>query len=550
LWAGEAPVAKNQRPLHEFIDEHIATRWKTQGLKPAKMAADAEFLRRVCLDLTGIIPTSDAARTFLDDDSPEKRQKLIDQLLDSPEYAMHMARVVDVMLIERRIATIRSYDVTTEKWREYLAASFAENKPWDQLVREILSSDGTDPITGPAAKFYLSRSVKPDLLTRDVGRLFLGMDLQCAQCHDDPRYEDYKQADYFGIHAFLGRLSLFHDKETKQTLLAEKAEGKVTFTSVFTGTKGETNPRLPGGERILDPELQKAEQYKVAPASGVRAVPKYSRRLQLARQLPRRETTGFSLNIVNRLWAHMLGRGLVEPLDLRHAKNPPSHPELLDLLARRFETMNYDIKALLRELALSRTYQQASLLPKDVSRLPANSFAVAPLRALSPEQLAWSLLQANGRLSAHLQATDRRLKEEDPQHYDTLRHTWKWKKTAYNKFERDVNSTALVFAVMPGNPEGSFAPTVDQALFLLNGDKLLAALKPDSGTLIDRLVKQESPDNVAEELSLSIFSRRPSTDEIAEVRNLLTEDSKDKRVESIRQLVWGKLLSAEFRLNH
>ncbi len=550
VWADEKPVIRNDRPLHELIDEHIESGWTAKSVQPAEMASDAAFLRRITLDVTGVVPTSDDARAFLNDDSPNKRQRLIDQLLDSPEYALHMARVMDVMLTERRIATIRSYDVPATNWREYLAASFAENKPWDQLVREILSGDGTDTAIGPAAKFYLSRDVKPDLLTRDVGRLFLGVDLQCAQCHDDPRYPDYKQADYFGIYAFVSRLSLFHDKEKKQTLLAEKAEGNVTFTSVFTGTKGETNPRLPGGEMILDPDTEKDKQYKVAPSSGVRSVPFYSRRQQLGQQLPRRETNGFSLNIVNRLWSHMLGRGLVEPLDLRHVENPPSHPKLLNLLASRFEIMDFDIKELLRELALSRTYQRASLLPEGVSTVPADRFAVAPLRALSPEQLAWSLLQASGRLAVHLKAVDQRLKVDDPDHYDVLRHTWKWKKNAYDRFARDANSVAAAFAVMPGNPEGSFAPTVDQALFLLNGDTLLSALKPDAGTLIDRLVKLQSPDDVAEEMCLSIFSRHSSADETAEVRDHLQEVPNEKRVEAIRQLVEGKLLSAEFRLNH
>lgn len=550
LGAGEESVAGNERPLHELIDEHIEANWKEAKLRPAAMASDAEFLRRVFLDLTGIIPAADVARTFLDDDSPEKRAKLIDRLLDSPEYSLHMARVMDVMLNERRIATIRSYNIPIEEWRDYLMSSFAANKPWDELVREILSTDGTDPVMGPAARFYLSRDVKPDLLTRDVGRLFLGVDLQCAQCHDDPRYVDYKQADYFGIYAFVSRLSLFHDKDTKQTLLAEKADGNVTFTSVFTGSKHETNPRLPGGMMIPDPNLEKEEQYKVAPASGVRSVPSYSRRLQLGQQLPQRETAGFSLNIVNRLWAQMLGRGLVEPLDLRHAENPPSHPELLSLLAQRFESLDYDIKALLRELALTRTYQRSSLLPEGATVISPDRFAVAPLRALSPEQLAWSLLQASGRLSVHLKEVDQRLKSEDPKHYDILRRTWKWNKEAYDRFGRDVNSVATVFAVMPGNPEGAFNPTVDQALFLLNSDTLSTALKPDPGTLIDGLVKEQSTDDLAEVMFLSVFSRRPDDNEITEVRDHLHDVPAEMRVETIRQLVSGKLMSAEFRLNH
>lgn len=550
-----AALAMNSRPvvaddsaaspasLHAEIDRLINADCQKRGVPLAQLSSDAEFLRRVSLDLTGMIPTAAAAQVFLDDKTPDKRAKLIDRLLESPEYSFHMARVFDVVLTERRVATIRSYDVPSAKWREYLAASFRENKPWDQLVREMLASDGTDPKLGSAAKFYLVRSVKPELLTRDIGRLLLGVDLQCAQCHDDPRYDDYLQADYYGIFAFVSRLSHFRDKEKNQSLVAEKAEGKVTFTSVFTALDGKTQPRLPGGEMIPDPELDKEKLYIQKSDGGKRAIPQYSRRLQLAKQLPRSATPGFSRNIANRLWFHMMGRGLVHPLDQHHAKNPPSHPELLDLLAHRFEAMRYDIKSLLRELALSQTYQRSSLLPKGAKQVLPQSFAVAPLRALTPEQFAWSLIQATGRIPTSAKAADGSPgKENRQQVYDQRKKT-------YAPFVRDANTVAALFAGMAGQPDGSFSPTVDQALFLLNGDKLPVWLKANS-TLVGRLAKLKTPEEIAQALYLSVLSRRPSPEETEAVRELLAKVVGDERVEALRQLVWGELLCAEFRLNH
>ncbi|TXT38795.1 MAG: hypothetical protein FD138_252, partial [Planctomycetota bacterium] len=187
-----AEAQENAPPLHQQIDELVGQRLVELKITPAAISSDAEFVRRVSLDLTGVIPTAKQARAFLDDSAPDKRQRLIDELLASPDYAIHMARVFDVMLIERRIPTINSYDVPAVKWRAYLTEAFAENRPWDQMVRDILGSDGTDERNAAGVKFYLVRDVAPHQLTRDVGRLFLGIDLQCAQCHDDPRIESYR----------------------------------------------------------------------------------------------------------------------------------------------------------------------------------------------------------------------------------------------------------------------------------------------------------------------------------------------------------------------
>ncbi|MEQ9065427.1 MAG: DUF1549 domain-containing protein, partial [Gimesia chilikensis] len=232
--SGITSTVTAQTPLHQQIDQLIAEGKPQFEKQAAPLADDATFLRRVTLDLTGTIPTADEVRTFVADSSPDKRSQRIDQLLASPEHARRLQYLFDTMLMERRPGKY----VKTAEWEEYLRQSFLENRPWDELVHEILTVDGTDKTTRPAARFLLDRELKSEVVTRDLGRIFLGRDLQCAQCHDHPNVNDYLQRHYHGLDAFLSRSYLFKDPKTKQTSIGEKAEGQVSFTSVFTKEEG------------------------------------------------------------------------------------------------------------------------------------------------------------------------------------------------------------------------------------------------------------------------------------------------------------------------
>ncbi len=254
------------------------------------------------------------------------------------------------------------------EWQKFLYDSFAANKPYDQLVREILSADGVEPAARAQARFYLDREGEANLLARDVGRIFLGMDLQCAQCHDHPLIADYYQADYQGLYAFFNRSILFTDKD-KKVFFAEKADGDVAYVSVFDATrKGTALPQLPGGEPVPEPSFDKGQEYVVAPADNVRPIPKYSRRGQLAEQLTAKQNRHFDRAIANRLWALLMGRGLVDPVDLHHDGNAPSHPAVLALLAESFPAMKYDIRAHAGRTARTRTYARSIDLPAELPR--------------------------------------------------------------------------------------------------------------------------------------------------------------------------------------
>jgi len=551
----------DEAPLHERIDALVLQACARDKVSVAAPASDAEFLRRLSLDLTGVVPTADVAQQFIDDPRPDKRLTMIDRLLASPEFALNMSRVFDAMLLERRVATIKSYDFQSPAWRDWLAEEFRHNRPWDELVRRILGSDGTDDQDGVAAKFYLVRDVEPHLVSRDIGRLLLGINLECAQCHDDPRITAYRQNDYYGIYAFVDRLKHVRNDETKRNFVEEKAESKVTFTSAFTGAAGKTSPRLPGGRMLAEPELKPGHEYKVKPEKGRPAIPTYSRRAQLVKHLPSPQTIGFSRNIANRMWKMMMGRGLVHPLDMHHQHNPASHPKLLALLAGRIEASGFDIRGLIRALALTQTYQRSSLLPVlagETAHAPPEHFAVAAIRPLSPEQFGWSVLQVSGRLPDRLLRDERRREERDgaasaaqpAQDGDAPVVTdWELRKRVYSDLRRSVDPVFDVFSNLPGQAEGAFQPSVDQALFLLNGEPVFKLL--DGCSLLERLGKLEQVEPLAQQLYLSVLSRHPTPGEVEELRQRLQPVSeRGARSKLLRAVVWGHLLSAEFRLNH
>src|SRR5688572_28139865 len=223
-----APTIVTGQSLHERVDALV----EAGAVGPlAPQCGDADFVRRIYLDLTGVIPTAEQARTFLQDVSAGKRERLIDELLASPAFVRHMTITLDVMLMERKADKV----VKQAEWEAFLFQSLADNKPLDQLFRELIAADGAEEKLRPAARFTLDRDAEPNLVTRDIGRLAFGMDLQCCQCHDHPLIDDYYQRDYYGLFAFVQRTSLFTDPKTKLVALTEKADGEASYKSVFTG---------------------------------------------------------------------------------------------------------------------------------------------------------------------------------------------------------------------------------------------------------------------------------------------------------------------------
>jgi hypothetical protein len=543
------PISGVGESGHARIDREIETafpRWKINA--PAAQCDDAEFLRRASLDLTGKIPDATVAARFFQDRDPDKRARLIDHLLASDDFARHLATVFDVMLMERRPDT----NVTTAEWRDYLTGSFAKNKPLDQLAREILGADGVDPQLRPAAKYYLDRAVEADTLVRDTGRLFLGVDLQCAQCHDHPTIDGWKHRHFFGLSVFFSGSKTFKNPDGKLVLQEMVTAREVEFASVFKPNEpSKTGPRLLDGPALPVPEFPKGQEYVETPSGKVRAVPKFSLRQLLAEQLPSRETPAFTRNLANRLWAHLMGRGLVHPLDAHHAENPPSHPALLDWLGGQLIESGYDTRAFLREIMLSAAYQRSSLAPEgvDPDSLPAESFAIANLKGLSPEQLFQSLLIATQSGPLFEEQIETALREDAPAYAELEKDAAALQKARDGERARRIGEFVTTFASTPGQPEVDFQASLPQALFLANHPLVAEWLEPRSGNLAHQMLIRDEPDLVAEEIYLSVLSRAPSANErAAAAAHLATRGP--ERPAALKELIWSLLASAEFRLNH
>jgi uncharacterized protein DUF1549/uncharacterized protein DUF1553 len=401
---GAEPSA-DHRPLHARIDALVGSAAIGSF---APVCSDSDFVRRIYLDLTGVIPTTEQARTFLEDRQSGKRERLIDELVASPAFARHMTITFDAMLMQRLPEKV----IKQPEWEAYLYNSLAGDKPLDRLFGELLSADGADAALRPAARFTLDRDAEPNLVTRDISRLVFGTDLQCCQCHDHPLIDDYYQADYYGLFSFVQRTSLFTDPKSKLVSLTEKAEGEASFKSVFTGAATDkATARLPKGPLLFhEPVFPAGGGYVTAPTKEVRGVPKFSRRAALAEILP--TSREFARNLANRLWAMLLGRGLVHPLEFHSAGNPPSNPRLLTLLADELASGGFQLRPFVRELVLTRAYQRSCEPP---SRATVNFADVAArLEQLAREKVA--LQQTIGPLQESLavaKSAFKKAREED-----------------------------------------------------------------------------------------------------------------------------------------
>ena len=507
-------------PLHVDIDRLIEAR---AGGAVAGLADDAEFLRRVTLDLAGRVPTAQETTAFLADAAATKRTRLVDRLFDSPDFPRRMQEWFEVMVLERRAEKT----VKSEDWSKWLQSGFRDNTPWNQLVARLLFVEKDDAANQPATKFLIASGRKGNAhqVTQDIARIFLGRDIMCAQCHNHPSVDTYTQQDYFGIFSYVQELP---------------AKANSEFESVFEPGKRTTGPRLPGGTEIDVPKFEKGQETEAA---------KFRPRLMLARDLPSAANPAFVRTSVNRLWAMLMGRGLIHPPHLDHPANPPSHPELLTRLQQEFTSSKFDTRQLLREIILSRAYQRSSRLPEGVAAadlvdVAENRFRVALSKPLSPEQLAWSLMIATGN---HRRMLDGKVPAEEP--FDAYNYI----NGRVTRLPATVGETMELFSWIVGNPPGEdpddYNPAMWHALFLMNERLVLDWLTPRDGSLVGRLVSIDKNPAAVEQLFLQVLSRKPSAAESKAAVAFLNKHAQS-RPTALADLAWSLLASAEFRLNH
>lgn len=517
------------------IDLLIEQGWRKREVTPSALCDDRTFVRRVYLDLAGRIPTRAEREAFLTDTHSDKRLALVDELFASPDYARHMRDVFDVVLMGRRQRIgRRGGDARKARrengWFDYLERAFASNRPWDVMVRDLLVARPESEAARGAPWYLYERRNKHQAIAEAVAPGLLGMQIQCAQCHDHPLAPEIKQGHYWGLVAFFNRSK--NVETTQGPAVAESAIGGfVQFADLkgeshhavlafFDGrTIPETRPE-PDQKQTDEPDL-----YRIAPPAEdetpeAAAVPKFSRREQLAELL----TADGSLVArawVNRVWAMLLGRGLVHPVDQMDSTHPPSHPALLAWLADDFQRNGFDGRRLIRAIVASRAYQ-LDLIPASAERPVPEAFASANEKPLSAEALYRSIQIATGLES------DARAEPADGQE---------------EKLHR-----AFVKPFPDLFPE-AYSATLKQALFLSNSPIVRDMLSLRPGGTTARLMAIADPRQRVGEAFMAVLGRAPD----AEERNMAVaylDQRADRPQVAVEQLLWSLFTSAEFVFNH
>ena len=339
-----------------------------------KIESDGPLLRRLSLDLRLVVPTSQELDEFLADSAPERWQRWVRRFLDDPLYRERMVDWLDKTLLQRR----PHQQVDRAKWLAYLRKVVDEQKPIDQIAKETIAGVWWNQSERAKQRFFLERSGDSHAIARDIGRVFFGRDMQCAQCHDHPQVDDYLQVDYHGLLAFVTPSSFAEAKfkddkgaEQKVQLYVERAARDAPFESVFDkGVLFRTGTRAPGSTESFDPFEAPDQRYQPAPMpesmEGAPNPPIFSRRNALASQLAA-SNRAFAENWSNRLWAMAMGRGLVHPLDMHHPGNPPSNPKLLDALTDELIRSGFNTRSMIEQIVLSDAYKVGAQMPIESS---------------------------------------------------------------------------------------------------------------------------------------------------------------------------------------
>ncbi|MFP6887740.1 MAG: DUF1549 domain-containing protein [Opitutales bacterium] len=507
--------------LRKVIDREIVKTWKEKKLEPAVVATEAAFLRRVYLDLVGAVPSYAETQAFLDDGEEGKRAKLVDHLLADERHARHQAETWDLIFFSRKPAN-PSATRKRERFQEWLRKQFAENIPWDALVRKILlaNEDGS-------AMFHVQYRNKPEDETVALSRIFLGTQLQCARCHDHP-YEERTQRDFYGMAGFLVRLSVQEKKEGKEKLwrIEEKSSGEVLFTGEVKeqerGQKGTpVKPKFLDGEELDEPALpEDFEEPDYKKLKGTWPKPVFSRKAKLAKWLTSANNPFFTKAIVNRVWSQFMGRGLVHPVDDLNPENEASHPALLEALTKWFVEQKYDLRTLIREIVLSEAYALASA--GDDKAASPKWYDRARVRPLSAEELMASLRVATG--------------------FDEAEGREK-------KLPNAGKDYIMRFFGKPNDGRGRFQGGVDEHLFLNNGSQLRSMIQRKKGNLSDLLLSSEAPwEERMDRLFLSTLTRLPTEAEREKFTTYVTVEEKPQG--RLEEAIWALLNSSQFRFNH
>lgn len=513
------PGGSSLEKVVAYVDAKLHENWTLEGVQPSELADDGKWVRRVYLDLIGRIPTVAEVDRFLQDDDANKRRKLIDKLLDEPRYVRHWATVWSNLLVGRK----PSRNVNRPALEKFLRDSLHQNRPWKEIVVDFIAAEGPVEENG-AANFlvaHLNNQAVP--ATAVTARLFLGMQVQCTQCHNHP-FNDATQNQFWELNSFFKQTAIERKRsksgQRPKVQLVNKPVGGFTYFPQRNEVMRVAVPKFGGTKLPLDPKV--------------------NRRKELARLLFEDENRQVARALINRLWSHFFGYGFTRPVDDMGPHNPPSHPELLDRLTGEFIASGYDLKRLIRWICNSRAYQLTSRF-NDTNSFddPAKGhmplFSRMYVKPMTVEQLYDSLLVAT--------KADAVGKKD----WESIsRRRQKWLQQFIHAYQTEENDEA-----------STFDGTIPQALAMMNSELVQNAVSNQPGTVFHEVAAAKAKEtSKIRTLALAALSREPTEKELAAFRKLLRTrpprgvSRNAKQAQVLQDIFWAYLNSNEFILIH
>jgi len=507
-------------PANNFIDTLVFDRLEKLRIAPSELCDDETFLRRVTLDLAARPPTVAEYHAFVTDTAPDKRSKKIDHLLAQDAFADLWTTIWSEQL---RItagphAFLGNHEKAATVFYEWVRKQMRSGRPLDEFVAEMVGSSGST-LTNPPVNMYTmlinGRKVDPKKLSADLSQLFLGVQIQCAECHNHP-FDRWTMDDYYA------------------------------FTSFFTGIQRKNGKEVRDHRYYFDKKAQPAKHLvdgRPMPAKvlgGLEPVPPgVDPRKGLVRWLTSADNELFSRNLANRIWAQLLGRGVVDPVDDVRVSNPPTNPALLDALAKRFVELKFDLRGLTRDICNSRVYQLSGT-PTPTNKLDTRHFSHFHMRRLRADVLLDSIVaitESPRRFPNFPEGTS--ALDFFPMHVYQSGQQPEYGDPFFHTFGRAGRNSVAVSTKLQ--------PTLPQALHMMVGDSLRDRLS--SGGVVKKLVETKStPEDIVDELFIRVLCRRPTSSEMTRIRAVVGDAVKDQAI--YEDVFWSLLNSTEFLFTH
>jgi hypothetical protein len=494
--------AWNELPENNYIDGHMHNKLKNLRIIPSELCTDEEFIRRVTLDVTGRLPTVEEYNAFLANVDPKKREKLVDELLTRKEF-------VEIWVMKwAELLTIRTTNQISYKsmllYYTWLQERVANNVPMNVMVQELLGSNGGT--FANAATNYYQNETNTLKVAENVAQVFMGMRMQCAQCHNHP-FDRWTMDDYYSFAAFFSQIGRKRGEDPREIIVFNSGSGDV---------------RHPVGNRVMAPKFLGGETPDVAGKD---------RRQVMANWLASDENPFFAQNLSNIVWAHFFGKGIIQEVDDVRISNPPVNKELIDALSEKLRGYNYDFKKLVRDICTSRAYQ-LSTKTNETNEKDTTNFSHATLRRMRAEVLLDAITQVTTTSNKFpgLPSGARAVQIANG-------NTSTYFLTTFGRAKRETVCSCEV----------KMEPNLSQALHMLNGDTVNAKIT-QGGLVTTRLGEEVPHEKIIEEIYIRCMTRKPTEKELTNLMELVGQE--ENKQQALEDVFWALLNSREFVFNH